>query len=208
LPEFVQKIWVAHNVAPDGKVSKELLMSQMEAKPAPAKAPEAVLEMAVDHLQKVSSHFLRQPMLRDHPSSAVILKQIHRFQGDGLNGIYRLAKELTRFVVDRIDQDLLKKIDPGVSEKLGSIKRIEHYFTSKNLDGRRLTAPLAGIYELRHHDAHLLSAEFKECLGLLEVGESTDYQKMAKQIIYQIAITVGSFGNLIISIHQPTQNST
>jgi len=43
LPEWQQRIWAGYNVGPDGKVSKELLASQIDAEPADTQAPEAFL---------------------------------------------------------------------------------------------------------------------------------------------------------------------
>jgi len=43
LPDWQQKIWAGYNVSPDGKVSEELLASQMRTKPASTKAPEGFL---------------------------------------------------------------------------------------------------------------------------------------------------------------------
>ena len=39
LPEIDQKTWANHNLSPDGKVSAELLMSQMQTNPAATDAP-------------------------------------------------------------------------------------------------------------------------------------------------------------------------
>jgi hypothetical protein len=43
LPDWQQKIWAGYNVSPEGKVSEELLASQMRAEPADTQAPEAFL---------------------------------------------------------------------------------------------------------------------------------------------------------------------
>jgi hypothetical protein len=43
LPEWAQKMWVTHNVGPDGGLSEELHMSQNLARPANTTAPETML---------------------------------------------------------------------------------------------------------------------------------------------------------------------
>ncbi len=196
--EIYQRIWETHNVLPDGKVSKELLMSQMEAKPADTMAPEKLLLGAINHLQNVSLHFLGQPILKEHADTDMIYKSIHRFHGNSIEGICFLCKELTRLIIERIDVNLLKVIDPIADSKLGSIKRLEHFLNSKGFSGRKITAPLVGAYELRMADAHLPSRELSNSLHLLGIDNIKDHQKMAKEAIRMIAISVGFIGNIII----------
>jgi hypothetical protein len=43
LPDWQQRIWAGYNVPPDGKVSEELLASQMRVEPANTQAPERFL---------------------------------------------------------------------------------------------------------------------------------------------------------------------
>ena len=43
MPDWIQQIWAGHNVSPDGKVSSELLDSQVNACPANTQAPEDYL---------------------------------------------------------------------------------------------------------------------------------------------------------------------
>lgn len=202
LPEICQKVWVTHNVPPDGGVSKELLKSQMEAKPANTKAPEALVLRAIDHLQKVSTHFLGRPLLKEHPAAEKISEKIHRFHGHSMEGIYFLCKELTRLIIERIDEDLLKMVDPTADKKLRSIKRLEHFLTSKGFNGQKITAPLVGAYELRLGDAHLPSEEITESLSLLGITDIKNYQQMAKQAISCVAFSVGITGDLIIKIYK------
>ncbi len=205
LPEIYQKSWSTHNITPDGKVSKELLMSQMEAKPADTTAPEALLASAIEHLQKISFHFLGRPLLKEHHAVNEIVQKTHRFHGHSIEGICFLSKELTRLITERIDTDLLKELDPEVDQNLGSIKRLEYFLTSKGLNGRRLTAPLVGAYELRVGDAHLPSENIKDSMALLGLQNISDYQQMAKEAIRNVAISVGITGDFIIKAFQKHQ---
>jgi hypothetical protein len=198
LPEIYQKVWVAHNIAPDGGVSRELLMSQMEAKPADTVAPEAILPAALGRLRQASAHFLGRSILREHHEADTIVRNVHRFQGDSIKGICFLCKELTRLITERIDAGLLNELDPAVDKKLRPIKRLEHFLSSKGFDGRRITAPLVGANELRIGDAHLPSKEISDSLSLLGVGETGDYQQMAKEAIHSVAVSVQATTAVII----------
>ncbi|MBZ0220388.1 MAG: hypothetical protein K8I01_08160 [Candidatus Methylomirabilis sp.] len=198
LPTIYQRVWVAHNIPPDGRVSKELLKSQMEAEPADTKAPEVILKKAIEHLQKASTYFLGRPMLKEHHISTKIDREIHRFHGQSMEGLFFLCKELTRLIVERIDVDLLKELDPAADKKLGSIKRLEYFLNSKGFEGRKIMAALAGVYDLRIGDSHLPSTEITESLKLLGIGDTGDYQKMAKQIILSVAYSIGTIGDIII----------
>jgi len=52
LPEWVQMMWVTHNVSPDSGLSEELHMSQNLARPANTAAPESILWHNPQLLQK------------------------------------------------------------------------------------------------------------------------------------------------------------
>jgi len=198
LPEIYQKVWVAHNCPPDGGVSRELLESQMEAKPADTVAPEALLGRALTRLQKASAHFLGRSILKEHQEAERIQRRIHRFQGDSMEGIRFLCKELTRLISERIDVRLLQEQDPAADKKLRPIKRLDHFLTSKGFDGRRITASLVGANELRIGDAHLPSEEICDSLSLLGVRQTGDYQQMAKEAIHSVAVSVQATTAVII----------
>jgi hypothetical protein len=174
----------------------------MEAKPANTVAPEALLPAAIDHLQKASARFLGRPILKEHDAAEKILQKIHRFHGHSMEGICFLCKELTRLITERIDTGLLKEIDPTADKKLGSVKRLEHFLTSKGFAGRKITAPLIGAYDLRLGDAHLPSEEVSESMSLLGIRGIRDYQQMAKQAIRNVALSVGTAGDLILKAYQ------
>lgn len=201
VPEIYQKAWVAYNIAPDGGVCKELLMSQMEAAPADTIAPESLLGAAINHLQKASTQLVGHPLLREHHATEKVLQKIHRFNGHSIEGICFLCKEMTKLIIERIDTNLLKKLDPTADKELGSIKRLEHWLTSEGFDGRQLTAPLVGAYELRVRDVHLPSDEIGESMQLLGLEGIETYQGMAKQAIWNVATSVKTMGDLIIKMH-------
>jgi hypothetical protein len=55
-----------------------------------------------------------------------------------------------------------------------------------------------GAYELRMADAHLPSRELSDSMLLLGVDKIEDHQKIAKEAIRRIAISVGVIGDIIM----------
>lgn len=158
MAEIDKRTWARHNVSPEAGVSSELLMSQMQAMPADTQAPEQLMFSLIDELDSICKSKFGRPLFKPHPFQKDISKKIHRFQAINLEGFYSLAKEITRFVIERIDVDFLKQLRVE-TEKLGSLKRLQNILTALGYDGRSMLAVLAGIYELRIADAHLPSTD-------------------------------------------------
>jgi hypothetical protein len=87
LPEAAQKLWAAHNISPEGGVSRELLASQMECNPASTVAPEVEFVKAVEELERASSDRFGKSLLRAHESEEQVLSAVHRFQCLDFKGI-------------------------------------------------------------------------------------------------------------------------
>lgn len=128
LPNWLQQIWAGHNVSPDGKISAELLDSQIRAEPADTKAPEMFLERGILQLNKLSVEKNEFPIIRETDALFDILKKCHRFRSLDLSGLYALAKDLARVTADSIDSSNLQKIiAPPKDQKWGSLKSLENY---------------------------------------------------------------------------------
>ena len=136
----------------------------------------------------------------------MILRNAHRFLGLSLAGLCALAKELNKLTVEQLDLKLLKKLAPSKDKKLRSIKSLEQYVCSLGADGHKITAPLVGINELRQGDAHLPSEDLKDSLQLLGITDNGNFIQMAKKMIYQVAWSIGTTGDLIIGVHQGQQH--
>jgi len=170
LPDWQQKIWAGHNVTPDGKVSEELLMSQMKAKPASTIAPEKMLLRSIQILNGLSLDKYRIEVIREHPEARRISTKIHRFRAVNQDGLYELAKDLYRLTGERIDSTEIKAIvTPKKKEEWGSLKSLEKLLAVQIGDEKsyELFTPLWGIYTLRNADTHLpsedLSKAYKDC---------------------------------------------
>lgn len=175
LPEWQQRIWAGHNVSPEGRVSEELLASQMEAKPAETQAPESFLRSELTRLDQVSKLVLGGQLFRKHEQHSEISDRCHRFRAVDQAGVFALAKDLTRLITDSIDIHLLRRtVTPPKGENWGSLKLLENILAGiiDPKDARRLLSPLAGIYELRLADAHLKSSEVAEAYKLVGINTS------------------------------------
>ncbi|MBW2044325.1 MAG: hypothetical protein JRI96_05490 [Deltaproteobacteria bacterium] len=187
LPEDDKKIWVAHNVSPEGKVSKELLQSQMEAVPANTTAPEVLLVKSMQFLDKVVNDIWKSKLFLEHHKIEEIHRKIHRFQAFDWPGVCTLSKELTRFIIERLNYALLKSLTSGMDKDAGSIKRLEKVLYDNRLKGRELLSPLVGVYELRKADAHLPAKDYKEAINLIDIGSIEGDPLVGKKLIDKIS---------------------
>jgi hypothetical protein len=133
---------------------------------------------------------LGSDLFKDHSSEKDISRKIHRFQATSLEGFYLLCKEITRFLIERIDMDFLKKLKKE-DEKLGTLKRLENILTALGYDGRKMMGVLVGVYDLRLADAHLPSTDkIAESMKLVGI----DYEEMkltsGKKLLENINISL------------------
>jgi len=199
LREIDKKTWAHYNVSPEGKVSAELLMSQMQADPAATEAPEAVFFRLVEEIQEVSNRKFGRELLKRHVSSENISKKIHRFHATTLEGFYSLCKEITRFLIERIDVDLLKQIKTE-ADSPQSLKRLERILTAFGYDGRQLMGALVGVYELRLADAHLPSStDIEDAMRLVAVDYDVDKLSAGKRLLQNLNNALADIKNALES---------
>ncbi len=74
---------------------------------------------------------------------------------------------------------------------------MEHLLTGYGADGRRITAPLVGAYELRHADAHLPASDLSEALALLQVRDDGQFLQIGKGAIRSIASAIQELSSVI-----------
>lgn len=178
LPTWQQQIWAGFNVAPEGGISKELHASQVKAEPANTLAPEDFIGSVVREINEASLSRLGVAFFREHDSIKEILSNIHRFRAINQNGLFSLAKDLARVIADDINTENLQKIaTPPKGMKWGSIKTVENLLAIKvgTENARKVLAPIVGIYELRHGDAHLPSGDIKDSFVLIGLDRDAPY---------------------------------
>jgi hypothetical protein len=204
LPDWVQRLWVTHNVGPDGGLSEELHMSQNLARPASTTAPEAILRRNLQVLQKRTALSYGQPLLQQLPPDFEFFRRVHRFYCDSFEDVCELCKELHRIVCEPIDLGLLNStIDPGNAETankqgLRQIKRLAVWLDALKLDGRKITQALAGIADLRQGDAHTKGSSLRKSLALFTIPtDCTTYQPVCYEIIGQVANSMGAIADAV-----------
>jgi hypothetical protein len=207
LPEWQRRIWQGFNIAPDGKVSPELLSSQMAGRPATSLAPEAHIAQALDDAERLFHDRFGIKLFRDHPSRSEIASTIHRFRGIDQPGVYALAKDISRLIVEAINTSGMHSIaPPAKGEGTGSIKSLERVLAtlSSPKQAREALTHLVGIYELRGADAHLPSGELEEAYALAGVDSAARPLEQAQQMLIR---TMHVLINLYKLLEPPKETS-
>ena len=136
LPEAHKKFWVAHNVAPDGQVSQELLTMQAEGNWVHTIASEIILWKEMEALQIAFQRRYSRDLFR--PSATFDNVVCHRFICSDLDGLSLLSKKITRSTIEFFDQKALKDLTPDEDSKLGTLKRLEKLINIEGLDGHAI----------------------------------------------------------------------
>lgn len=201
LPEWQLQLWAGFNVAPDGKVSAELLAAQMAAEPAPTAAPEMLFELGRGELDTACMKRWGQPLFREHPEEQNIKRNIHRFRAMNRAGLLELAKDLARLTADSIDPGPLQLVVPiEKSEKRGSLKSLERALATivAAKDAHGMVGPLFGVWDLRLADAHLPSGELDKAFALVGVDGSSTWLRQGMQLIESTARVMHTLAEAIL----------
>lgn len=186
LSETHQHLWVPHNIAPDGGVCAELLAAQQACEPDRTLAPEMLFQRMHTALHEESLKRFGQSLFRRCPSPGELPLKIHRFRSLDLPSLCTLAKDVTRFVSENLDLDLLKRLKPDEPKTHGSLKRLQNILTSTGYDGRAVIGPLVGVNELRIADAHEKSPDLPRIFNLVGIQDNGCYPVMGKQLILSV----------------------
>lgn len=180
-----QRIWAAHNVTPEGGVSRELFEAQMEVNPADTKAPEAALGTAIQALEDAFAKQYASQLLREHESIEGLLRKTHRFVATEPDGLLQLAKDITRLFIERVENDSLFTALGLTKAKLGSLKLLEKLVASRLSEdvASKMMAPLFGIYDLRLADAHLGSSKIASGLKRAGVDDTLPHAMQGRQLL-------------------------
>jgi hypothetical protein len=187
LPEWQQRIWSGHNVAPEGGVSEELLASQARADQADTQAPEAFLGRALSTLNKLAQTHIGIRLIRDHQDVPKLLARTHRFRATDEAGFFSLAKDLARLTADRFDaREIQRVVQPPKGVKWGSLKSLENLLATQIRPrvAHEQLGPLFAIYDLRHGDAHLSSSDLTGATELLKIDPSAPCVVRGYQLIF------------------------
>lgn len=209
LPAWEQHVWSAHNVVPEGKVSRELLASQVEVRPASTHAAEkklfGVMRMLDAGFQQEFGVALFNHDIEDH----ILMQQISRFASTDQASLLRLAKEIVRVFSDRLNVRGLRKIsDHTDKDKLGSNKLLQDVLSKKvGLEkAQEVFRPIFGAYDMRVGDAHPTSSKIGEALELAGIDQNISYLRQGEQLIHNFGRSVRLIGRLMFSATENAEN--
>lgn len=200
LPAWEQHIWAAQNVVPDGKVSSELLDSQVKARPASTHAVEELLLEVLDMLENGFRESFGVPLFTHEINRLDAMKHISRFASKDQASLLRLAKELVRIFSDRLDVRELRKLSTHSNkDKLGSNKLLEDVLAQKvgPEKARKVFGLIAGVYDMRVGDAHPTSSKIGDALKLAGIDDSNSYLRQGEQLISNFGQSIWWIGKLL-----------
>ncbi|WP_244788180.1 hypothetical protein [Cupriavidus pauculus] len=194
LDDWEQRIWAGFNISPEGKVSSELMDSQMRVNPAHTQAPEKFIASTLRGVDEAFSQRFGSPLFRPHADLGDIIHRCHRFRGLESHGLLALAKDLARLTADSIDTGLLIKqieVPPGTKPP-GSLKALERVLclSLPATDAANLMGPLFGIYDLRLADAHLGSSKIDDAFKRADVDQKLSGLQQAYQLLDSFVSTL------------------
>lgn len=200
LPAWEQHIWAAQNVVPDGKVSSELLDSQVKAQPASTHAVEELLLEVIAMLENGFRESFGVPLFTHEINRLEAMKHISRFASKDQASLLRLAKELVRIFSDRLDVRELRKLSTHSNkDKLGSNKLLEDVLAQKvgPEKARKVFGPIAGAYDMRVGDAHPTSSKIGDALKLAGIDDSNSFLRQGEQLISNFGQSIWWIGKLL-----------
>lgn len=198
LPE--QFLWAANNVAPEGKVSAELLASQVKAQPAKTHAVEEVLFGCMRLMEAEFRKNFGVSLFSHEIDDSASMQHVCRFSSKDLASLLRLAKDLIRVFSDRLDVRSLRKLSNHPDkEKLGSNKLLQNILAQKAGEdrAREIFAAIAGTYDMRLGDAHPTSSKIDDALKLAGIDTAASYLRQGEQLIRNFGHAVWSTGSLL-----------
>ncbi|ENX46818.1 MULTISPECIES: hypothetical protein [Acinetobacter] len=200
LEAWEQHVWAGHNTAPDGKVSSELLMSQVKVKPASTHAAETMLFECTKLLEAGFHNEYGIKLFSQDISDTNFFKDISRFSSKDQTSLLRLAKEVIRFFSERLNKEQLRKLSTHKDkEKLGSNKLLESILADKvgNDKAREIFGVIAGVYDMRNGDAHQTSSKIGDALKLAGIDENRSYLRQGEQLISNFGQSIWWIGKLL-----------
>lgn len=208
LPGWEQFLWAASNVAPEGKVSAELLASQVKAQPADTNAVEDMLFGCMRLLEADFRKTFGVSLFSHEIDDAASMQQVSRFSSKDQASLLRLAKELVRIFSDRLDVRSLRKLSNHPDkDKLGSNKLLQNILAQKAGEerAREVFAAIVGAYDMRLGDAHPTSSKIGEALKLAGIDAAESYLRQGEQLIRNFGHAVWCTGSLLFGGHEKNE---
>jgi|SRR5579859_1207096 len=200
LPEWLQRVWAGFNVSPEGKVSAELFSAQGQGVPARTRAPESFLPVGVVVLNDAFIKRFGGALFRPRGDPREEFKSCHRFKALSASGLYGLAKDLVRVVVERVDTAALHKIvAPPEKENWGPLKSLEKVLATVTGEkwAHAALGPLHGIYNLRLADAHVASKDLDDAYALARVDRALPFVMQGRDLLITCVTSLHTIADAI-----------
>lgn len=203
LPYWQQEMWKGCNVTPDGGVSEELQMAQMQCRPAKTHSAEDAFFKSLEKLHKNYKFATNgTPLYKEAIPSDKMKSSIHRFVVQKHDDVFLLAKNIIRYTCESFNVGplwpLVKKSDED--KKLGSLKMLER-FLAKQVDestAHDTMSPLFYLYDLRLVDAHPKPREdVDEAMGKLGITSDMSPIHVGELVINQVATTFDRMSRIL-----------
>ena len=207
LPSWEQHIWAAHNVAPEGKVSTELLSSQVRVQPASTYAVEDLLFKVMRMLEASFKQKLNVDLFSHDINDSELLQQISRFVSTDRTSLLRLAKDLVRVFTDRLNVKALRELSNHKDKnKLGSNKLLQDIVAQKigEDNAYKIFSVIVGVYEMRLGHAHPTSSKIEDAIKLAGIDEKQSFLRQGEQLIFNLGRAIGYIGYIIFGDHRNT----
>ncbi len=209
LTTWEQKVWAAHNVLPEGKVSSELLLAQVKAQVAPTHAAEFLLFKSIEMLEISFKNKYGIDLFLNKIDETQLTKEISRFSSTDQSSLLRLAKELIRIFSERLNKSALKDLSMHPKKKeLGSNKLLEDILAQKvgTEKARKVFGVIAGTYDMRIGDAHPTSSKISDALKLAQIDEGNSFLRKGEQLISNFGQAIWFIGKLLFE--EPNEQVT
>lgn len=205
LPSWEQHLWAAHNAVPEGKVSSELLDSQVKAQPASTHAVEELLFEVMSMLENGFKQELNVSIFSHDLDRIEALKKISRFESKDQASLLRLAKEIVRVFSDRLNVKELRTLSAHANkDKFGSNKLLQDILSQKVGEdtARKVFGPIVGAYDMRVGDAHPTSSKIDEALELAGIDSENSYLRQGQQLISNVGQSIWWIGKMMFEKHK------
>lgn len=193
LGAWEQRVWAAHNVAPEGGVSGELLSAQVKAEPASTYAVEEMFFGSMRMLEQGFRDNLGIDLFNHDIDDGATMQQVSRFHSKDQASLLRLAKDLVRAFSDRLNIRDLRKLATYVdNDKRGSNKLLQDILSQKiGADkASRVFAEIAGAYDMRVGDAHPTGSKITDAIKLAGIDQGNSYLRQGEQLIHNFGRSV------------------
>ena len=200
LPSWEQHVWAAYNIVPEGKVSAELLASQVRTQPASTHAVEDLLFKVMRKLERDFHQKLDVDLFSYDINDIELSQQISRFISTDRASLLRLAKELVRIFTDRLNVKALRNISNHKDkEKLGSNKLLQDIVAQETGDDNayKIFGVIIGVYDMRLGDAHPTSSKIGDALNLAGIDENKSFLRQGEQLISNFGQAIWHIGQSI-----------